>query len=326
MDFSNFDEQLSAHEGTSTFNSTMPTFYLNDSSVPMEELTGGPMLSDNWQPAANLETSIDPALLTTFDASLDLSTSPKTLQPTATSLWDASTGSEWTPMDTKTSIAPKLINPFDTATDPFAVQASFANGNIVFPSQSVEFSAFTAHAPFSPEVPNVMHRFLSKTPAPTAAEPKVKQHHVRPATNRTTAAKWVSPYSQPLVDGRGCPCSLCKGGPVDFSSLQKSKKPAKAPAPRTKRAVPTAKATARKRKAKELTPEDDSEDSDSSLSSVPTLDDDSGPEDRALSDYEPASKVGRKGRGAAPKRRRVLRKAVESGKVPKGLEIDMKAW
>lgn len=368
MDVPRFDEKFSAFfEGTSfesmsSFDMTVPDLHFDDQPATLGTWEVDQSLNEGWQPEANLETSIDPALLTTFDTSVDLFTG---FDPTATTFWDASTGSEWQPLNTETSIHPTFINPFNTAIDPFPVQVSFAKGDVVFPSQSIEFSASSAHAPFSPEVPHTRHQFLNQASKPmvsTAAKPTVEQ-----ATAGRKVVAWISPFDQPRVNGSGCPCSLCHGGPVDFGALQKPRKSAKVP--KTRGRPPKGKAA--KRKARELTPEDDGEDSDSSLSSVPDLDDSSpdaedralsdyeeptrkaikptggrgtkrkrvawaapvlddsvssDTEDLALSDYEAPRKATRATRKPAPKRRRVTRAAARPSKVGRGLEIDMNRW
>ncbi|KAL8755344.1 MAG: hypothetical protein Q9184_004828 [Pyrenodesmia sp. 2 TL-2023] len=327
MDFSNFTDDLSAFEGMPVFDPNLSDLFLDDQIAALgnceadvsilegwqqektpetsidpallgldspfaslDALEADHSVSEGWQAMENLETSIDPVLLTTSDPSLDPFAG---FDPSATTFWDA--GSEWQPLNTESYPDPTLLNPFDAAIDPFAMQAL------------LDFNASSACVPLSTEV--------SK-----ATNPSVKQKKTSPvtvATNATTKqptgkGKWIqNPYNQPRVDSQDCPCSLCRGGPVNLSVLWKDKKSAKIMAKRSQYVQPKSKA--RKRKAQEMTPEEESEDSDSSLSSVPDLEDGSGSsdaEDQALSDYgaPPPRKVVKKSRRAAqpaPKKRKV---------------------
>lgn len=81
-----------------------------------------------------------------------------------------------------------------------------------------------------------------------------------------------------------------------------------------------------KRKAREVTPEEESEDSDSSLSSLPGSEDE---ESGSQADHRPrpaTRRVTASKRAPAPKRRHVMRKMAALKKVPKGLEINMVGW
>lgn len=328
MDFSHLTDQLSAFEDMPIFDPNMSDLFLDDQvtalgnweadvSIPegwqpeenpetsidpallgldnppasLDALEADRSVSEGWQAIDNPETSIDPALITTFDPSLDPFAG---FDPSATTFWDA--GSEWQPVNTETYPDPTLLNPFDPAIDPFAVQAL------------LDFNACSASVPILPEVSDTTRKSVKQKntrPVATATEPTTKQ-----ATGK--GGKWTqNPYNQPRVDGLGCPCSLCRGGPVDLSSLWKDKKSAKILAKRSQYVLPKNKT--RKRKAREMTSEEESEDSDSSLSTVPDLDHGSGSsdaEDQALSDHEvaPPRKVVKKGRRApppAPKKRKV---------------------
>ncbi|KAL8922798.1 MAG: hypothetical protein Q9208_004923 [Pyrenodesmia sp. 3 TL-2023] len=370
MDFSNFTDDFSAFEGMPVFDQNMSDLFLDDQSAalgnweadvsipegwqqketpetsidpallglddPLASLNGLELdhsVSEGWQAVESPETSIDPALMTSFDPSLDPFAG---FDPSATTFWDA--GSEWQPVNTQSYPDPTLINPFDAAMDPFAVQAL------------LDFNACSASVPLFSNATNLSVKQKKTSPVAAATSATTKQ--------ATGKAKWIqNPYNQPRVNGLDCPCSLCRGGPVNLSVLWKDKKSAKIMA---KRSRPTGQA--RKRKAREMTPEEESEDSDSSLSSVPDLEDGSSSsdaEDQALSDHgaPPPRKVIKKSRRSAPpaqKKRKVawtLSLAEDSSSsdssdheapprkvtrtqapkrmrktLPKGLEIDMRKW
>ncbi|KAI4157862.1 MAG: hypothetical protein L6R39_000591 [Caloplaca ligustica] len=366
MDFCSFDEQLLTYDSTSTFDSAMSNMYLDDQNATWGASEVDAPAGEGWQPEATLETSIDPALLTSFDAPLDLLTEPTTFGSTATSLWDASPGSEWQPLEsTESSVAPEFVNPLNVVADPLAVQSAFANGKIVFPSQSAESSAASTYAPLSPQVPQVSHQSLqwTKPPIPAATKPtkppvptatKPKPHPSRCPCHLCRGSKPPIPTAtKPKGYLNGCPCTNCE----DVSFPRKRKGPTE---PTTSSVLSTGRAA--KRKAKETTLEEDRGDSDSSLSSMPTtLDEESDAEDRALSDYEPARKRHKPSRNSAstmpttsdeesdaedralsdyepprkrckpnrrpaPKRRRAVRAAAKPENVPKGLEITMRRW
>ncbi|KAI4191607.1 MAG: hypothetical protein LQ346_004707 [Caloplaca aetnensis] len=373
MDFSTFTEELSTFDSIASFDPNSADLFLDgqsaapgtwqadisipemsidpallgldDSSVLLSAWEGGALAGEDWQPMSIPETSIDPALMTPFDPFLDPFAG---FDPSASNFWD--TSSEWQPMSTESYPEITFINPFAAAKDPSAVQALF------------DFNASSASVPFSPNVskatPQSVEHNLTR-PAATSTNPTTKRAN--------GGGRWVdNPYKQPLVNGLGCPCSLCHGGPVDISSLWKDKKSARIMAKRAQRLPPKQKSN--KRKAREMTPEDDS---DSDLSSVPDLDagcgSSSDAEDQALSDCEApprrAIKKGRRAAQPAPKKRKVAwaappaedhsssdasdyeapprkvtrtkapkknwvtRFAAQPRKtLPKGLEIDMRKW
>lgn len=316
MDFSTFTEELSTFDSIASFDPNSADLFLHDQSaaedtwqadVSIPEMSidpallglddqsvllsaseEGALIGEDWQPMNIPKTSIDPALMTTFDPSLDPFAG---FDSSASNFWD--TSSEWQPMSTESYPEIIFTNPFAAAMDPSAVQALS------------DFNASSASLPISPKV--------SK-----ATPQSVKRNTTRLAitgTESTTkrgngGGKWVNnQYNQPRVDGHGCPCSLCHGGPVDISSLWKDEKSARIMAKRAQGLAPKGKSN--KRKARELTPEDDS---DSDLSSVPDLDagcgSSSDAEDQALSDWEAPStrkaiKKGRRAAPPAPKKRKV---------------------
>ncbi|KAI4185017.1 MAG: hypothetical protein LQ348_004434 [Seirophora lacunosa] len=348
MDFSSFEEPLFAFNNASTFDASLPSEYLehDNDSIAMEALLNDETWGEDWLVnGTDPESSIDSALLTTIDPSLE---------PSNTSaMWDPSTSSEWQPLDPYTNIDPALLALDDLQIDPFSppltgpyydTETLFAKDNeIVFLPQSLEFTASSAQLRLSPEVPSARHLALQKQSRDSlstgAQKPKGRLSRGRPGVTRRTP-KWSSPYAQPLVDGSGCPCQMCKkGGPVDISSLrtgkqqqqqQQQKRVAKPRA--TSQSVSPTGAPA-KRKAEEMATPEGEDTSDSELSSLPSLSEDetsSDAEERALSDYEPKGKGKKSGVNvpAPPKRRRVVTRAAgtKMEKVPKGLEIEMRGW
>ncbi|KAL8643998.1 MAG: hypothetical protein Q9210_007474, partial [Variospora velana] len=312
MNFSSFEEPVFAFDNPSPFDSIVPSLFLgnDDNSVSMEALLNDPTFSEDWQldDTANSESSIDPALLTTFDPSLEPNISDS--MP-----WDPSTSTDWQPLNPYANIDPALlaldniqINPFDLQKDSYNTQPLFANNNnnnnnntVIFPPQSLEFTASTAQAPLSPEVPRVSQQLLQQATKNSAWG----KYRGRPATNRRTPKRDNSPYAQPRIDGSGCPCSLCQGGAVDLSSLsmrvkqqqQKRNQKAAKKSAKAKTAARAQKKSQRsvvfsatgnragKRKARAMEEDNTSE---SELSDLPSLSEDDGmdAEDRALSDYE----------------------------------------
>ncbi|KAI4085985.1 MAG: hypothetical protein LQ344_007956 [Seirophora lacunosa] len=346
MDFSSFEEPLFAFNNASTFDPSLPSEYLehDNDSIAMEALLNDETWGEDWLVnGTDPESSIDSALLTTIDPSLE---------PSNTSaMWDPSTSSEWQPLNPYTNIDPALLALDDLQIDPFSppltgpyydTETLFAKDNeIVFLPQSLEFTASSAQLRLSPEVPSARHLALQKQSRDSlstgAQKPKGRLSRGRPGATRRTP-KWSSPYAQPLVDGSGCPCQMCKkGGPVDISSLrtgkqqqQQQKRVAKPRA--TSQSVSPTGAPA-KRKAEEMATPEGEDTSDSELSSLPSLSEDetsSDAEERALSDYEPKGKGKKSGVNvpAPPKRRRVVTRAAgtKMEKVPKGLEIEMRGW
>ncbi|KAI4290392.1 MAG: hypothetical protein L6R35_000325 [Caloplaca aegaea] len=368
MDSASFEKPFFVFDNPSPFDRIVPSLFLNnddDNSVSMEALLNDPTFSEDWQmdDAANSESSIDPALLTTFDPSLE----PNTLDSMP---WDPSTSTDWQPLNPYANIDPVLlaldniqINHFDLQTDhPYNPQPFFANNNknnnknksVIFPPQSLEFTASTAQAPLSPEVPRVSQQLLKQATKNAAR----RKYRGRPATNRRKG-KWDSnPYGQPRVDGSGCPCSLCRGGAVDISSLslrvkqqQQQKRNQKAAAKKesAKKSKTAAAARVQKKKQshhrsfvvsppakgnnkragkrKAMVMEEDEDTSESELSDLPSLSEDDGvdAEDRALSDFdEAAPPMGKKRRRVTTTTARVGKKKVAG--MPRGLEIQMRGW
>ncbi|KAL9019615.1 MAG: hypothetical protein Q9185_003157 [Variospora sp. 1 TL-2023] len=372
MNPASFEKPLFVFDNPSPFDPIVPSRFLDndDNSVSMEALLNDPTFGEDWQmdDAANSESSIDPAFLTTFDPSLE----PNTFNSMA---WDPSTSTDWQPLNPYANIDPALlaldniqINPFDLQTHhPYNPQPLFANNNnknnnknktVIFPPQSLEFTASTAQALLSPEVPRVSQKLLKQATKNSAR----RKYRGRPATNRGKG-KWTSnPYGQPRVDGSGCPCSLCRGGAVDISSLslrvkqrqqKRNHKAAakKESATKAKTAAAAARAQkkqshhrgvvcppatgnnnrAGKRKASAME-EEEKDTSESELSDLPSLSEDDGvdAEDWALSDFEEAPPMGKKTGMAPPpalkKRRRFTTTAKKVGGMPKGLEIQMRGW
>ncbi|KAI4126670.1 MAG: hypothetical protein LQ341_006856 [Variospora aurantia] len=362
MDSASFEKPLFIFDNPSPFDPIVPNLFLDnddDNSVSMEALLNDSTFSEDWQmdDAANFESSIDPALLTTFDPSLE----PNTFHSMP---WDPSTTTDWHPLNPYANIDPALlaldniqINPFDLQTNHlYNPQTFFANNNnnknnktVIFPPQSLEFTASTAQAPLSPQVPRVSQQLLKQATKNAAR----RKYRGRPATNRRKG-KWDSnPYGQPRVDGSGCPCSLCRGGAVDISSLslrvkqQQQKRNHKAAKESAKKAKTAAAARAQKkqshhrrvvvsppatgnnnrvgkRKAMVMDEEDTSE---SELSDLPSLSEDDGvdAEDRALSDFdEAAPPMGKKRRRVTTATTTAAKKKV--GGMPRGLEIQMRGW
>ncbi|KAL8989142.1 MAG: hypothetical protein Q9177_001912 [Variospora cf. flavescens] len=363
MNSASFEKPLFIFDNPSPFEPIVPSLFLDnddDNSVSMEALLNDSTFSEDWQmdDAANSESSIDPALLTTFDPSLE----PNTFHSMP---WDPSTGTDWQPLNPYANIDPVLlaldniqINPFELQADhPYNPQPLFANNNnnknnktVIFPPQSLEFTASTAQAPLSPQVPRVSQQLLKQATKNAAR----RQYRGRPATNRRKG-KWDSnPYGQPRVDGSGCPCSLCRGGAVDISSLslrvkqqQQQKRNLKAAVEKSAKKAKTAAAArvqkkkshhrsvvvlppatgnnnrAGKRKAMALEEDDTSE---SELSDLPSLSEDDGvdAEDRALSDFdEAAPPMGKKRRRVTTATTAAKKKV---GGMPRGLEIQMRGW
>ncbi|KAL8969230.1 MAG: hypothetical protein Q9197_004445 [Variospora fuerteventurae] len=356
MNPASFEKPLFVFDNPSPFDPIVPSRLLDnddDNSVSMEALLNDPTFGEDWQmdDAANSESSIDPAFLTTFDPSLE----PNTFNSMA---WDPSTSTDWQPLNPYANIDPALlaldniqINPFDLQTDhPYNPQPLFANNNnktVIFPPQSLEFTASTAQAPLSPEVPRVSQKLLKQATKNSAR----RKYRGRPATNRGKG-KWTSnPYDQPRVDGSGCPCSLCRGGAVDISSLslrvkqQQQKRNHKAAAKKelAKKAKTAAAARVQKKKQshhrsvvsppatgnnnragkrKAMAMEEENDTSESELSDLPSLSEDDGvdAEDRALSDFDEAAPP------MGKKRRRFNTTAMKVGGMPKGLEIQMRGW
>ncbi|KAL8900983.1 MAG: hypothetical protein Q9207_005429 [Kuettlingeria erythrocarpa] len=292
------DDNQSAAQGTWQADVSIPEMSidpallgLDDQSVLLSASRGRAPINENWHPMNIPKKSIDPALMTIFDPSLDPFAG---FEPSASNFWD--TSSEWQPMSTESYPEITFINPFAAAMDPSAVQALS------------DFNASSASLPFSPKVwkttpQSVKHNIIR--PAATVTDPNIKR--------AKGGVKWViNSYNQPPVNGAGCPCSLCHGGPVDISLLWKDKRSAERMAKRAQHLAPKGKSN--KRKAREMTPE---EDSVSDLSSVPDLyagcSSSSDAEDQALSDWEappppPPRKAIKKGRRAAqpaPKKRKV---------------------
>ncbi|KAL9005765.1 MAG: hypothetical protein Q9188_001477 [Gyalolechia gomerana] len=336
-DFLKFDEQLSALEDQSILNpSAIDRFLIGDAASTKQAASWEPSIS---QLEEDFQANIDPALLPTFDASLDAFTPLPSLEVTEASMFDPSTGVEWQPMEnTQTSIDPTLLNPFDFVLDPFAVQTPLFSNDVIFPPESIGSSTNTMA--FSPEV---SHSFLEPFGHRTSDRRSAENTSTifrHPATRPTHGRTKID---QPRVNGDGCSCGLCKGGPVSLASLRNKvgKARRKSRVERTTRNTKVEKATRNirieksskktkvrktgrvtKHKVKKVTPQYESEDSDSSLSSLPDSD---AAEDLREPEYRPRP-TARTRRAAAPKRVRKIGKVAAAKDTPKELGIEMERW
>ncbi|KAI4275518.1 MAG: hypothetical protein LQ337_003161 [Flavoplaca oasis] len=257
-------------------------------------------------------------------------------------MFDASTGGMWKPMDTtESSIDPSLLMLSDPSLD--ISSFAFTDKNVIFPSQSLDYSDPNTYAPFSPEVPT--------TEAQLSAFAAAEYHHSREyqfgrergSANRSEpvqqAIKAQRPKKtyQPPIDNAGCWCDLCTGpapkiNACDLDILTKPESVRKAvlkqnakrlkESKKVAKAVPTKRSHPVKRTAREKTPE-----LASSLEEVFDHFDDgeSGEESSDDGEYRPSSKAIK----TAPAKRRRVTRDVPKGtgkKIPKGLEIDMNGW
>ncbi|KAL8728856.1 MAG: hypothetical protein Q9166_005096 [cf. Caloplaca sp. 2 TL-2023] len=298
----------------SAFDWDMPQSVFEETQAPMADTMFDPSIGGMWQPMEPPGPSIDPALLTMSDPSLDPSTMPAAF---------AFTGNE-------VVFPPQSLDYFNpTSYAPFSPEVP-----TTAPTYPVSTFAEPKPISFRTIQPKAVVKESTKPRAPTSAPGNQKKLQ-RPKP------KWGAwkKTDQPRVDGSGCWCSLCNGGKaIDPNNLimMKAKsaaesalrtqettlkntklwkdKAARAPAAASKPRV--AKGRATKRKAREMTPGEVDE-SESELSSVPELDDES-------EEYRPTTKAVK---SALTKRRKVGRKTAGKGKnMPKGLEINMNGW
>ncbi|KAL9024695.1 MAG: hypothetical protein Q9196_006324 [Gyalolechia fulgens] len=318
LDFSNFDEQLSAFEDQSSLESSAIDRFLIGDAASMIQVTS--LEPSTRYMEEDFVANLDPAFLLPFDASLNALTPLPSLEVTDTSMFDPSTGVEWQPMENnETSIDPTDVNPFDLYLDPFAVQTPLFSSDVIFPAQSIQSATNTAAS--LPETTS--HSFLEppdQRPAGGRSKKRPSNTLRHPATRPTSG--WHK-TKQPRVICSDCPCALCKGGPVSLASLRqkvhkapKNGRVAKNPNGHNK---PPKRGRGTKSAAKKVVPRYESEGSDSSLSSVPDLEDLSEP------DYRPLP-TARTRRAAALRKKRGFRKVVAQTDVPKELDIDMEGW
>ncbi|KAL9022965.1 MAG: hypothetical protein Q9180_008467, partial [Flavoplaca navasiana] len=220
---------------------------------------------------------------------------------------------------------------------------AFTDKNVIFPSQSLDYSDPNTYAPFSPEVPTTESQLSA-----FAATAAVEHHHPReyqsarergsasgsePVQQAIRAQRPKKTY-QPPIDNAGCWCDLCTGpapkiNAFDLDMLTKTASVRKAvlkqntkrlkESKKVAKAVPAKRGHPVKRTAREKTPE-----LASSLEEVFDHFDDgeSGEESSDDGEYRPSSKAIKT---APAKRRRVTRDTPKGAgkKMPKGLEIDM---
>ncbi|KAI4189832.1 MAG: hypothetical protein L6R41_001199 [Letrouitia leprolyta] len=311
--FSNFDEQLSAFDDHSFMvDDTMSTMLATDLEASINHMD------------EDFLANIDPALLPTCDASLDTFPPIPSLEVTEASMFDPSPGVEWQPMENiESSIDPTLLSPFDMQLDPFAIQTRPFNSGVIFPPNLIE--SCTSDADFSFDVPPVFRNPFEDSNLDRRAK-KHKSPTLRHPSTRSTSA-WTRTY-QPRVDGSGCPCDLCKGGPVNFASLYgKVDKASKNDRVKkvTKKTTTGKNRRVTKSKSSRVVLQCDNEDSDSSsLSSIPDLDDSEGEPE-----YKPRPTAWTRRTAAAAatlKRSKRLGKVGAMKNLPKELGIDMEKW
>ncbi|KAL8706944.1 MAG: hypothetical protein Q9201_000105 [Fulgogasparrea decipioides] len=215
-------------------------------TLPMEMFdlcTGG-----TWQRLPDIESSIDPALLTVPDTSLD--------DPAFSTAF----------ADEELTVPSE---PAEYTLDYPPLPPSFTKDETIFSPQTLDY----ASAPFSPDDP-----LTEPTASPANDKPAVPLN-TKPTNSAAPPApkKGKKTYYQPLLNTVGnCPCGLCHGAPVSLNALDaetinelnnpRCKPQARSSKGRSPKTIVKGKGKVTQCKARPPTPESDAESSFSSFS------------------------------------------------------------